>query len=101
MFPAGATPEGLFEMAGNSAEWCADYFDYVSYVKAPPDGVLINPKGPEQGFDPKSRYKFRVVFKGYCKDNHAEIFTCTKRHARAPFDDAAAGISFRCAKSAE
>ena len=88
-------------MAGNSAEWCSDYFDYAYYSKAPSGGVLVDPQGPDQGFFPNSWYKFRVMFKGYCKDNHAEIFTCTKRHARGPFADAAAGISFRCVKSAE
>ena len=97
-FPKGATPEGVFQMAGNSAEWCADYYDTASYVKAPPEGVLINPKGPVQGFDPNSWYKLRVLFKGWCKGNRADLFTCTKRHGRGPFEDADAGISIRCVK---
>ncbi|MBL6707540.1 MAG: SUMF1/EgtB/PvdO family nonheme iron enzyme [Planctomycetaceae bacterium] len=46
-FPAGATPEGVFQMAGNSGEWCADYFDNASYQKAPADGVAVNPKGAQ------------------------------------------------------
>jgi len=100
-FPNGATPEGVFQMAGNSAEWCADYFDPASYAKAPPGGVAVDPKGPEQGFFPDSWYKFRVVFKGWCKSNRAEYFTCTKRHGRGPFEDASAGVSFRCVKSAD
>ena len=100
-FPNGATPEGVFQMAGNSAEWCADFFDTASYVKAPADGVLINPKGPEQGFDPNSWYKFRVMFKGWCKGNRADLLTCTKRHSRPPFEDAEAGVSFRCVKSCD
>lgn len=97
-FPKGATPEGVFQMAGNSAEWCADFFDTASYVKAPADGVLINPKGPEQGFDPNSWYKFRVMFKGWCKGNRADLLTCTKRHSRPPFEDAEAGVSIRGVK---
>jgi formylglycine-generating enzyme required for sulfatase activity len=100
-FPNGATPEGVFQMAGNSAEWCADYFDPALYAKAPPGGVAVNPTGPAQGFFPDSWYKFRVVFKGWCKSNRAEYFTCTKRHGRGPFEDASAGVSFRCVKSAE
>ncbi len=97
-FPKGATPEGVFQMAGNSAEWCADYFDPGYYTKAPSGGVLIDPKGPDQGYFPNSWYKFRVTFKGWCKGNRADLFSCTKRHGRGPFEDADAGISFRCVK---
>jgi formylglycine-generating enzyme required for sulfatase activity len=100
-YPAGATPDGVFQMAGNSGEWCADYFDNVSYQKAPPDGVATNPTGATQPFQPDTWYKFRVMFKGWCKANRPEYFTCTKRHSRPPLADAVAGVSFRCVKSAE
>ena len=95
-FPAGATPEGVFQMAGNSAEWCADYFDHVSYTKSPPSGVMIDPTGAEQAFQPDTWYKYRVTFKGWCKANRSEYFTSTKRHSRPPLADASAGVSFRC-----
>ncbi len=98
-FPAGATPEGVFQLAQNSAEWCADYFDVLSYNKAPKDGLIADPKGPATGHMPETWYKFNVVMKGWCKASDPEHFTCTKRHGRGPFTDAAAGISFRCAKS--
>jgi formylglycine-generating enzyme required for sulfatase activity len=97
-FPAGATPEGVFQMAGNSGEWCADYFDNASYQKAPADGVAVNPKGAQQAFQPDTWYKYRVMFKGWCKANRADYFTCTKRHSRPPLADAMAGVSFRCVK---
>jgi len=99
-FPAGATPDGIFQMAGNSAEWCADYFDGPSYQKAPTGGVAINPTGAAQAYQPNTWYKYRVMFKGWCKANRAEYFTCTKRHSRPPLADAVAGVSFRCVKSA-
>ncbi len=100
-YPAGATPDGVFQMAGNSAEWCADYFDNASYVKAPPGGVAVNPTGAANPFQPNTWYKFRVMFKGWCKSNRPESFTCTKRHSRPPLADASAGISFRCVRSAD
>lgn len=98
-FPAGATPDGIFQMAGNSAEWCADYYDSASYQKAPADGVAVNPTGASQPYQPNTWYKYRVMFKGWCKANRAEYFTCTKRHNRPPLADAVAGVSFRCVKS--
>ncbi|MEO2018286.1 MAG: SUMF1/EgtB/PvdO family nonheme iron enzyme [Fuerstiella sp.] len=98
MFPAGTTPDGVFQMAGNSAEWVADYFDNASYRTAPLDGVAVDPQGPEQGFFPETWFKYRVMFKGWCKCNRADYLTCTKRHGRGPFEDASAGVSFRCVK---
>ncbi len=99
-YPDSATPEGVFQMAGNSAEWCADYFDQASYAVAPPDGVAINPTGAKEPLQPDTWYRYRVMFKGWCKANRFEYFTCTKRHARPPLADASAGVSFRCVKSA-
>ena len=46
-FPKSATPEDVFQMAGNSAEWCADYFDTASYTKVEPGSVVVDPKGAE------------------------------------------------------
>jgi len=40
--PTGASPYGLLDMAGNAAEWVADYFDFSSYQAAPER----NPTGP-------------------------------------------------------
>lgn len=37
---------GLYDMSGNIAEWCSDWYDSLYYYKAPRD----NPKGPEKGF---------------------------------------------------
>ena len=99
-FPAGATPDGVYQMAGNSAEWCADYFDNASYQKAPAGGLAVDPSGAAQAYQPSTWYKYRVMFKGWCKANRAEYLTSTKRHCRPPLADAVAGVSFRCVKSA-
>jgi formylglycine-generating enzyme required for sulfatase activity len=46
-FPAGASPYGVLDMAGNAAEWVADYFDFAYYTYAPDR----NPPGPDQVMD--------------------------------------------------
>lgn len=44
-FPAGVNAYGLFDMAGNAAEWVEDWYNPNYYKEAP----LSNPTGPERG----------------------------------------------------
>jgi len=98
-FPAGATPEGVFDLVGNAAEWIADYYDEDDYRTAPKGGVLIDPNGPQQGTASKN---YRRMFKGICKGYEAPGMLCVfKRHSRPPLLPAAPGIGFRCVKSVE
>lgn len=92
--PAGATPEGIFGLAGNAAEWCADFYDGSYYETAPKDGVLTDASGPKQG---SRKWRHDRVSKGllHATDTH-EAARPTERHARSPLLTSA--ISFRTVK---
>jgi formylglycine-generating enzyme required for sulfatase activity len=44
-YPAGASPYGVLDMAGNVAEWVGDWFSYDYYATSPD----TNPTGPSSG----------------------------------------------------
>ncbi|TLY38697.1 MAG: formylglycine-generating enzyme family protein [Nitrospirae bacterium] len=84
-FEAGRSVYGLYDMAGNVAEWVADTYDDKYYAKAP----YRDPKGPEEGQN-------RVIRGGSWREspNGARV---TKRF-QAKMWRTDATIGFRCAK---
>jgi formylglycine-generating enzyme required for sulfatase activity len=85
-FPKGRSPSGAYDMAGNVAEWVADWYDQKYYLGAP----FESPQGPETG-------KHRVYRGGSWNDTPSDVRTA-KRFAAAPHQTSAV-IGFRCAKS--
>ena len=86
-----------YDLAGNLAEWCADFYDESYYETAPPAGVRVDPRGPAAG---EARFGYRRMFKGMCGGpKQPEFLECTKRHARPPLLTAA--IGFRCVRSVD
>ncbi len=83
-YPAGRSPYGIHDLAGNVAEWVADW-----YSDSVPLADLRNPKGPASG-------TARVI-RGSGRFDPPERLVITKRY-HAASDNRAWDIGFRCAR---
>ncbi len=84
-FPGGRSPFGCDDMAGNAAEWCADWYQADVYSRSPDS----NPKGPSTG-------KQRVVRGGSSQSSPSAV-RASARFSREP-DFRTFTLGFRCAK---
>jgi formylglycine-generating enzyme required for sulfatase activity len=85
-YPAGASPYGALDMAGNVYEWAADWYDEGYYTSSPER----NPTGPD------SR-TYRVLRGGSWYSPHYSA-RCANRDGDAPCD-VDHDVGFRCARS--
>jgi formylglycine-generating enzyme required for sulfatase activity len=88
LFPAGASPYGALDMAGNVSEWVADWLDQDYYSDPPP----FNPLGPDSG-------QYRVWRGGSWANISPERIQTYSRTGNLP-TDTSSGIGFRCARDA-
>lgn len=84
-FPAGRSPFGCDDMAGNAAEWVADWYAADAYRT----DSAVNPRGPQAGAE-------RVV-RGGSSQNFPSQTRCAVRGHREP-DFRTFILGFRCAK---
>lgn len=88
-YPSGLSPFGLFDMAGNVAEWVSDWYDPVFYSSA--DANLPNPTGPTAGTE--------KVIRGGSWD--AKPFFARSVHRQSmPPTNSGSWVGFRCAADA-
>ena len=87
---------GLYDMAGNAWEWCADNYNNTYYQTIRKGAG--NPKGPANSYDPDEPYAKKRVIRGgsfLCNDSYCSGYRVARR-MKSTEDSGMEHLGFRC-----